>query len=215
MCSSIDAAITRVLNIRVSGSRHPAPNITRMALLGLLCRYGPRYGYELRTLVKEQNLDRIADVQYGSIYSVLKRLSRDGLVVEVERSRSGNRPERIAFDVTDEGRKELRRLVADALTDPGQAERPVDIALHFSGLLSLDEVAAFLQSRLDALDEHHRHLVRERKKTTHPHPGVRALIADISAHFTSINRAERVWTEKVLARVQEGGYPTPGKTLET
>jgi DNA-binding PadR family transcriptional regulator len=185
-----------------------------MALLGLLCRYGPRYGYELRSLIKEQNLDRIADVQFGSIYSVLKRLERDGLVAEVGRSRAGNRPERVAFDVTEDGRKELRRLVGDALCDPGQAERPVDIALHFSGLLPLDEVAGLLKARLQALDDYHRRLIREKERTTHPHPGVKALIEDISAHFVAVNKAERVWTEKVLARVGAGGYPTPGKTLE-
>jgi hypothetical protein len=50
--------------------------------------------------------------------------------------------------------------------------------------------------------------------TTHDHAGVRALIEDISAHFRSVNEAEQRWTETILRRVEAGGYPTPGRTLE-
>lgn len=212
--SGIDSANTRVLNIRMARSRSPAPNATRMALLGLLSRYGAKYGYELRTLIKDQNIDRIADVQYGSIYAVLKRLARDGLVAEGDRSRTGNRPERITFGITDSGEKELRRLLADALSDASQPERPIDIALHFSARMPTDEVGNLLRARLSALQEYDRQVVRLKAKTNHPHPGVQALIDDISEHFRIVNRAEQTWTKKVISRVEAGGYPTPGRVLE-
>ena len=184
-------------------------------VLGLLARYGPRHGYELRTLIEEQFLDVIADVQFGSIYASLKRLARDGLVGEVGRSRSGNRPERVAFDITEEGRKELRRMLTDALVDPAQAQRPVDLAVHFSALLAQDEVADFLRARLDALEAFGRAVDATRRTTSHEVEGVRALIEDISAHFKEINTAERRWTKRVLRRVEAGGYPTPGRTLDS
>ena len=79
---NIDFPNTRVLNIRMAKLRSPAPDSTRLVLLGLLARYGPQHGYDLRGLIEQQHLDRIADIQYGSIYSGLKRLSRDGLVAE-------------------------------------------------------------------------------------------------------------------------------------
>ena len=201
-----------VLNIEMPAT---APSVTRMVLLGLLCRYGPKYGYELKALIKEQNLNRITDIQFGSIYSTLKRLARDGLVVEVERSRSGNRPERIAFDVTDDGRKEMRSLIGEALCATRQTERAVDIGVHFSSLLALDEVAPLLRRRLEALEDYQRRFFGQPVPTDHPHPGVRVLIQDIAAHFETVNLAEISWTRRVLARVEDdGGYPTPGKKLK-
>jgi DNA-binding PadR family transcriptional regulator len=177
-----------------------------MALLGLLCRFGPCYGYELRVLIERQNLHRVADVRYGSIYAALKRLARDKLVVEVERSRAGNRPERVAFEVTDEGRAALRTLLSDAIRDPGQAERPVDIALHFSGLLDLDEVESLIRTRMANLGAYHAAITRAPDPSPHPDPGMQALLEDIREHFVAVNRAERAWTETVLARVKAGGY---------
>src|SRR5438477_352481 len=95
-------------------SRLPSPDCTRIAILGLLCRHGPQHGYELRKLIVDQHIHEISDVQLGSIYAALKRLSQDGLVEELGHSRSGNRPTRTTFRITDLGKKELRSLIGDA-----------------------------------------------------------------------------------------------------
>jgi len=196
------------------GPRSPAPESIRLVLLGLLTRYGPKHGYELRTLIEQQHLDYISDIQFGSIYAGLKRLTRDGLVEEVGRSRMGNRPDRVAFDVTELGRKELHRLLREAFVDPTQRERPLDLAVHFSGLLPLEEVAGLIRDRLAALESFEKLIKQAEGSTQHEHPGVRALIADISGHFLEVNRAERRWAQRVARRIDAGGYPTPGRTLD-
>lgn len=198
----------------MAATRSPAPESIRLVLLGLLARYGPKHGYELRTLIEQQHLDRISDIQFGSIYAGLKRLSRDGLVDEVGRSRVGNRPDRVAFDVTEVGRKELHRLIREVFVDPTQRERPIDLAVHFSGLLPLNEVAGLIRDRLAALETFEKMIAKAERSTHHEHPGVRALITDISSHFLEVNRAERRWAQRVARRIATGGYPTPGRMLE-
>ena len=193
--------------------RFPARDSTRTVLLGLLARYGPKHGYELRALIEQQHIDLIADVHHGAIYSGLKRLARDGLIREVSRGRQGNRPERVAFDITEPGGKELRRLLTDALADPDQPERPIDLAVHFSGLLDCVEVADVLRSRVRALEDNARAVDQLETSTTHEHAGVRAIIEDLSAHYRAVNGVEQRWTASVLRRVEAGGYPTPGRTL--
>ncbi len=123
----------------------PSADCTRIVILGLLCRHGPQYGYELRKRIVDQNLNDLADVQLGSIYAALKKLAREGLLEEHERSRAGNRQTRTAFRVTELGRKELRSLIEHAFENGEQPERPVDLAVHFSGLLPQDEVVELLE----------------------------------------------------------------------
>lgn len=193
--------------------RLPSPDCTRIAILGLLCRHGPQYGYELRKRIEEQNLNDIADVQLGSIYAALKRLADEGLVEPHGVSRSGNRPTRTTFQITVLGKKELRSLIAHAFTDAQQPERPVDLAVHFSGLLSLEDVVALLEARLEALEKYARVIARTTKATRHDDPAVREIIRDIPAHFVQINRAEVAWTKRVLAAARRGAYRTGSAEL--
>lgn len=185
-----------------------SPDCTRIAILGLLCRHGPQYGYALRKRITDQNIDDISDIQLGSIYAALKRLSDEGLVEQHRHSRSGNRPTRTTFQITALGKKELRSLIADAFTDPQQPERPVDLALHFSGLLSMDEVVQLLETRLEALEKFARVISRVARDTHHDDPAVRELIRDIPAHFSQINRGEVAWTKRVLENARRGAYRT-------
>ena len=188
--------------------RLPSPDCTRIVILGLLCRHGPQYGYELRKRITDQNLNDIADVQLGSIYAALKRLSDEGLLEQHSVSRPGNRPTRTTFRITEVGKKELRALMTHAFTDPQQPERPIDLAVHFSGLLSVDEVVQLLEARLDALERYAGVIARTAKSTQHDDPAVRELIRDIPAHFAQINRAEIAWTKRVLAAARSGSYRT-------
>jgi DNA-binding PadR family transcriptional regulator len=188
--------------------RLPSPDCTRIAILGLLCRHGPQHGYELRKLIVGQNINDISDVQLGSIYAALKRLTEDGLLEQRGTSRSGNRPTRTMYQITEQGKKELRSLIADAFTDPQQPERPVDLALHFSGLLAMDDVVELLEARVRVLEKFAKVIERAATTTQHDDPAVRELIRDIPDHFRRINRAELAWTKHVLANARNGAYRT-------
>jgi len=188
--------------------RLPSADCTRIAILGLLCRHGPQHGYELRKLIVDQRINDISDVQLGSIYAALKKLKTEGLIEELGRSRSGNRPPKTAFRITDLGKKELSTLIADAFTDAQQPERPVDLALHFSGLLRIGEVVELLEQRVRALEAFGKLIERATKATVHDDPAVRELIRDIPDHFRRINRAELAWTKRILENARAGAYRT-------
>jgi len=187
--------------------RLPSPDCTRIAILGLLCRHGVQHGYELRKRIVDQHINDICDVQLGSIYAAIKRLAEDGFVEKQGETRSGNRPTRSMFRITDVGKKELRSLITHAFLDPQQPERPVDLALHFSGLLTVEDVADLLEQRLRAL-EGFAALIERGTKVRHDDPAVRELIRDIPDHFRRINRAEVAWTKRVLENARSGAYRT-------
>ena len=64
-----------------------------------------------------------------------------------------------------------------------------------------------------ALEDNARAVDQLETSTTHEHAGVRAIIEDLSAHYRAVNGVEQRWTASVLRRVEAGGYPTPGRTL--
>ncbi len=178
-----------------------------MAVLGLLARHGPQHGYQVRKLIEAQNIDHFSNVQLGSIYATLHRAAAEGLVeVQGTEPAPGRGPARTVFAVTEGGRNELFELIARSMVAVEQPERPVDLALHFSSLLSIDVVVDLLERRLALLKDHQKALARLVEGTEHPSAGVQELIRDIGEHFATINRAEHEWTRHVLTCARDGGY---------
>ena len=97
----------------------------RHGLLALLER-GPRHGYQLRAEFDEAT-GATWPLNVGQVYSTLDRLERDGLVApEGEPDAEG----RIAYRLTDDGRRELRTWFASPVsTRSGRDELAIKLAL--------------------------------------------------------------------------------------
>jgi DNA-binding PadR family transcriptional regulator len=92
----------------------PRENKTKYAVLGLLA-YAPLSGYDIRRIYA-QSLGNFWSESYGHIYPILKRLDEEGFATrEVERQTG--RPDRNVYSITDLGRDELHRWLAQPL-DP-------------------------------------------------------------------------------------------------
>jgi DNA-binding PadR family transcriptional regulator len=155
-------------------------------------------------------MDVWADIRYGSIYQVLDRMAREGLVEEVSRSREGRRPARSTYAITQAGREELRRLLRRAWSTPSQEVQPVNVALSFIGfgLLPDSDVDACLEQRLKGLEAAAADLREQEKATIGPvsDPGLIRCLTDHFDHFHRIVEAERAWAAQVLAHLRDGSY---------
>ncbi len=90
----------------------PAMSIGHI-VLGLLTER-PKHGYEL----KREHDDRLPGakpIAYGQVYATLQRLERDGRVA-VSGTVQEAGPERIVYEITEEGTTEVRRWLAE--TEP-------------------------------------------------------------------------------------------------
>ena len=83
----------------------------RHAFLALLSA-GPAHGYELRQSFEEAFEGIWPSINAGQIYTTLGRLSRDGLVTSEEVSQD-DRPNKRVFELTDMGKAELDRWLAE------------------------------------------------------------------------------------------------------
>jgi len=92
----------------------PRENKTKYAVLGLLA-YAPLSGYDIRRIY-ERSLGNFWSESYGHIYPILKRLEDEGLATGAVQRQSG-RPDRTVYTITNLGREELHRWLAQPL-DP-------------------------------------------------------------------------------------------------
>ncbi len=138
----------------------PRENKTKYAVLGML-GYGPLSGYDIRQIY-EQSLGHFWSESYGHIYPILKRLVYEGLATRAVESNPG-RPDRHVYTITDAGRDEMRRWLAQSL-EP-QRERVEVLLKLFHGWeagpeVMLEHVRAFraeneeLLARYAHYDEH-------------------------------------------------------------
>lgn len=192
-----------------SASLSGGTDIVRVVLLGVL-RNGPMHGYAIKQTLQEWRMDFWADVKPGSIYGGLKRLVADGLVEEVGVSRSGNRPVRTTFALTNDGRAELRRLLRTCWTLPSRVARPVDLALQFAQELPAAEIEPLLEERMQAL-ENRIVLFSPPLRPVFDDPARQARVDDLFEHELLVLRAELEWCKHVRKRLQSGAYGSVAK----
>lgn len=87
------------------------------AVLALLAT-GPSYGYELKGSFEATVGPQWGPLNIGHLYQILDRLSRDGLVV-AERQAQPVKPDRVVYEITPDGQRELDRWLAEPSTRSG------------------------------------------------------------------------------------------------
>jgi DNA-binding PadR family transcriptional regulator len=81
----------------------------KYAILGLLAD-GPLHGYELKAAYEGELIPE-SQLNFGQVYTTLDRLDRDGLVAH-DLVRQPVRPDKKVYELTRDGRKELREWLA-------------------------------------------------------------------------------------------------------
>ena len=81
----------------------------KYALLGLLAD-GPLHGYDLKAAYEAELVPQ-GHLNSGQVYATLERLSRDGLVAH-DTVHQAERPDKKVFELTKEGRRQLREWLA-------------------------------------------------------------------------------------------------------
>ena len=80
-------------------------------ILGLVRWLQPVHGYDVRRELMSWNVGQWADVQAGSVYHALKKLTSEGMLAEVATEQVGARPTRTTYRVTPKGEVEFRDLL--------------------------------------------------------------------------------------------------------
>jgi len=120
-----------------------------LAILSLVVEQ-PRHGYEIEQVIEERGMREWTEVGFSSIYYLLKKLERDGMI-EGRLEEAGHGPARKVYSATPAGRQAMHAGLLDALAVPRRSYPPLQLGLAGLPGLSQDEALAALHNYHDAL----------------------------------------------------------------
>nr|WP_203725126.1 PadR family transcriptional regulator [Actinoplanes durhamensis] len=118
-----------------------------MMILGLVQWLQPVHGYDVRRELLSWNADKWANIQPGSIYHALRKLTEEDLLREVSTEQVAGRPARTTYEITDKGRAEFQSLLRGDWWNLATPTDPFMAAFSFLPFLSREEAAAALRNR--------------------------------------------------------------------
>jgi DNA-binding PadR family transcriptional regulator len=177
----------------------PTQNCLGLAVLSLLAER-PMHPYEMASTLRERHKEKSIKLRYGSLYTVIETLQRDGLIAEQEKVREGRRPERTVFELTPSGQAELERWMTDILSLPVKEYPQFEAGLSLMPVLAPDTVAKLLEERLKHLAAH---IETTRKKTAEvEEAGVAPLFLIENEYHLALCEAEHRFVAELLDRIR-------------
>lgn len=129
---------------------------SELAILGLVVER-PRHGYDIERVIEERNMRNWTEIGFSSIYYVLKKLERSGLVTSELCTEGSGGPKRRVYSATGTGRKAWRAESLDALARPQGSHTGFLLGLAALPALETGEVVS-------ALEDHAARLERRRER---------------------------------------------------
>ncbi len=123
-----------------------------MMILGLVKWLQPVHGYEVRQELMSWGVDQWANIQPGSIYHALRKLSEEGLLEEVATEQVGARPARTTYRVTPAGDGEFEELLRKYWWEYREPVDPFVAAFGYLPALPRREAVAALRNRAKLLE---------------------------------------------------------------
>src|SRR5215470_10266992 len=129
--------------------RRRVGNLLALAVLSALVER-PMHPYEMASVLRARGKDQDMPIKWGSLYTVVGNLAKHGLIEVAGNERSGARPERTVYRITDAGRAELADWVRELLGTPEREQPRFEAGLSVLGVLPPAEAIALLRARRDA-----------------------------------------------------------------
>lgn len=180
--------------------RRPANPLAYAVLAQLIER--PMHPYEMAAQMRQRRIQEVIRLNFGSLYTVVAALERDGYVVPRETVREGRRPERTVYAVTPAGRAVFREWLRDVVGTPTHEYYRFAAGLSFLVALPPDEAVDLLEGRADALAAE----VAAQRDTLEwvARAGVARLFVIEVEYGIALREAEIDWVRRTAAAIREG-----------
>ena len=132
--------------------RRKVGNLLALSLLSLLAQK-PMYPYEMAQTLRARGKEENFKINWGSLYTVVQNLEKNGFIEAAVIDRDGRQPERTTYEITETGLGELRDWLSELLSAPQDERDSFVAALSEAGILPPDEVIGLLTARLATLDK--------------------------------------------------------------
>ena len=183
--------------------RRKVSNLLALTLLAQLMER-PMYPYEMASVLRERGKDQAIKINWGSLYTVVQNLEKNGFIEAMQVAREGRQPERTTYRITSAGRDELRDWLRELLGEPEREYTRFEAGLSDGGNLPPDEVVALLRHRLDVLDAANAAAEADLANVAERVP---RLFLIENEYYLAMRRAEADWVRGLLAEFESGTFP--------
>ncbi|GII91116.1 PadR family transcriptional regulator [Sinosporangium siamense] len=161
----------------------------------------PGHPYELHRFIVDTHKDYVTGLP-RSLYHAVERLAAEKLIVPVETSREGRRPERTTYAITDQGQRELADRLRELLANPGSERRTFTAAVSLIGVLPVPDALQALRARAAAIEENLAAMDGHLKSLKDAGlPDVLTIELD---YERTLSDTELAWVRRVVARLESG-----------
>ncbi len=177
-------------------------NLMALAVLATVVQR-PMHRYEMASVMRARGKDRDMDIKWGSLYTVVQNLEKNGYLESIGVTREGARPERTMYQITDAGRDELVAWTRELIAEP-EAEHTRFIAgLSVLAVLTPQDVIELLRRRVDRLSE----TLDQSRRQLEEASAVPRLFLIEDEYRIAMTRAEIDWTRSLLDEISTGTFP--------
>ncbi|MGP0095239.1 MAG: PadR family transcriptional regulator [Xanthobacteraceae bacterium] len=173
-------------------------NPLALAVLVLLLER-PMHPYEMASTLRERHAEGAIKLRYGSLYTVIELLQREGYVVPAQTTREGRRPERTVYALTPTGEVEMRDWLADLLSNPVKEYPRFEAALALLPALRPERVTELLEARLTHLE---REIERVQANLASLSERIPRLFVIEVEYYVAILEAERRFTSALTSEIK-------------
>jgi len=169
-----------------------------LAILSLVAE-APRHGYQIEQVIEQRGMREWAEVGFSSIYYVLNKLGKGGLVEGRTERQAGRGPARKVYHITPAGEEELRASVLDALSTPRRSTSSLQLGLANLTSISKPEALAGLSQYRDALAARLEH-VEATRESQQPLP---YFVEAMFSYSITMIEAELKWIKQLTAQLTD------------
>jgi DNA-binding PadR family transcriptional regulator len=178
-------------------------NLLALAVLATVVQR-PMHRYEMASVMRARGKDRDMDIKWGSLYTVVQNLEKNGFVEPIEVTRQGARPERTVYQITDAGRRELVEWTSELIAEPETEHTRFVAGLSVMVVLAPDDAIALLRRRLDRLSAQ---IDAQRAESVTAGAEVPRLFLIEDEYRIAMTAAEADWTRSLVDELSSGTFP--------
>ncbi|SHF82944.1 PadR family transcriptional regulator [Streptoalloteichus hindustanus] len=182
--------------------RRKVGNLLALAVLATVVQR-PMHPYEMASVLRARGKEDDMEIKWGSLYTVVRNLTKHGFLAVVDSTREGARPERTVYRITDLGRAELVDWARELVSTPVPERPRFKAGLSVLAALAPEEAAALLRQRLDALTAANAASRAELAR----HSDVPRLFLVEGEYELAVREAEAAWVRALLDELDSGTFP--------
>lgn len=173
-------------------------------ILGLLQRFGPQHGYQMKKIINEQ-LSDFTQIKLPTIYYHLEGMAAGGLL-EATSETVEKGSEKTVYSITEKGKESFQSRMKKLLNFNYRPAFESDGVFFFADYLDAEELPPHLEAYIGKLEKTIAGLETHKTETLLSIPDeMKGTAAVIFSHHEHHYRAELEWAAETLKSMNQGG----------